>query len=115
MKNSSLWDDYRLNFAVRGTRNLFGIPEIEDITSHDIRNMLKLVDYYAGSIENVNENHAQSLIDMMTDAYFLFGTHKSIGYMQNQNMTVYQYILSHEYSNGNGFGVNHGDDETFLF
>jgi carboxylesterase type B len=115
MKNSSLWDDYRLNFGIRGTKALFGISNTIDVTSSDIQNMLKLIEFYVGSLENVNENHAQDLIDMFTDSYFLFGTHKSIKYFQDQNMTVYQYILSYEYSNGNGFGVNHADDIPFLF
>merc|ERR1712141_372815 len=51
----------------------------------------------------------------MGDSFFLFGTYKTIQYMQNQNMSVYQYILSYQYSNGNGFGVNHAEDTTYLF
>ena len=77
--------------------------------------MYQLVDFYAGSMEGINEINAQQMIDMMTDSYFLFGTYKTIEYMQNQNMTVYQYVLSYEYSNGNGFGVPHAEDITYIF
>merc|ERR1711894_481873 len=40
------------------------------------------------------------------------GTYKTIRHMLNQNMNVYQYILSYKYSNGlsRPFGVNHGED-----
>ena len=77
--------------------------------------MHQLVEFYAGSMDGIDEINAQQMIDMMTDSFFLFGTYKTIKYMQNQNMTVYQYILSYEYSNGNGFGVPHAEDITYIF
>ena len=77
--------------------------------------MHKLVEFYLGSIDNIGENYAQNLSDMFTDAGFLFGTYKTIKYMQDQNMTVYQYILTYEYSESNGYGVNHGQDLRYLF
>ena len=36
------------------------------------------------------------MLDMFTDCDFLFGTYKTIRYMLQQNMNVYQYILSYE-------------------
>ena len=39
--------------------------------------------------------NVQSLVDMMTDSEFLFGVHKKIGFLVNQNITVYQYVLTH--------------------
>ena len=70
---------------------------MSDITLQDEDNMHKLVEFYLGSIDNIGENYAQNLIDMFTDAGFLFGTYKTIKYMQDQNMTVYQYILTYSY------------------
>ena len=49
MKNSSLWDDYRLNFGIRGTKTLFGISDTIDVTSSDIQNMLKLIEFYVAA------------------------------------------------------------------
>ena len=77
--------------------------------------MHKLVKFYLGSIDNIGENYAQNLIDMFTDSGFLFGTYKTIKYMQDQNMTVYQYILTYEYSESNGYGVNHAQELRYLF
>ena len=88
---------------------------MSDITLQDEDNMHKLVEFYLGSIDNIGENYAQNLIDMFTDAGFLFGTYKTIKYMQDQNMTVYQYILTYEYSERNGYGVNHGQELRYLF
>ena len=34
--------------------------------------------------------------DMMTDSEFLFGVHKAIGYLVDQGVTVYHYILTHK-------------------
>lgn len=117
MRNSSLWKVLRDNFEVGGTKSLFGIVDELDITSEDIHNMNTLVEFYVGSLENIDEKHAQRNIDMFTDAFFQFGTYKTIRHMLNQNMNVYQYILSYKYSNGlsRPFGVNHGEDLTYLF
>ena len=42
------------------------------------------------------------MLDMFTDCDFLFGTYKTIRYMLQQNMNVYQYILSYEGSLSSG-------------
>ena len=88
---------------------------MSDITLQDEDNIHKLVEFYLGSIDNIGETYAQNLIDMFTDSGFLFGTYKTIKYMQDQNMTVYQYILTYEYSESNGYGVNHGQELRYLF
>ena len=55
------------------------------------------------------------MLDMFTDCDFLFGTYKTIRYMLQQNMNVYQYILSYEGSLSSGYGVTHGEDLVYLF
>lgn len=55
------------------------------------------------------------MLDMFTDCDFLFGTYKTIRYMLQQNMNVYQYILSYEGSLSSGYGVTHAEDLVYLF
>ena len=35
-----------------------------------------VVDFYLGGIENMNMDHLQSIIDIFTDATFLYGLHR---------------------------------------
>ena len=35
-----------------------------------------VVDFYLGGIENMNIDHLQSIIDIFTDATFLYGLHR---------------------------------------
>ena len=44
----------------------------------------------------MDENHLQEMFDMFTDAGTLYGTHKTINHLVRNNVTVYQYILSHK-------------------
>ena len=115
MTNSSLWEDYQKDFEIGGTKTLFAIAHNDDITTEDIENANKLLKSYVGSVEEIDQSHGQNMIDMLTDSFFLFGTQKSIKYMQDQGMNVYQYVLSYEYSQGSGFGVNHAEDTTYIF
>ena len=112
IKHPDLWPAYQEHFEIGGTKTLFGIAEDSDITSEDTQNMKKLVEFYFGSINGINENHSQELIDIFTDSFFLFGTYKTIGYMQKHNMTVYEYFLSYD---DNGNGVNHAEDLRYIF
>ena len=115
MTNSSLWEDYQKDFEIGGTKTLFAIAQNDDITAKDIENANKLLKSYVGSVDEIDQSHGQNMIDMLTDSFFLFGTQKSIKYMQDQGMNVYQYVLSYEYSQGSGFGVNHAEDTTYIF
>ena len=59
---------------------------------------------------------------MFTDAGFLYGTYKTIQYLLEQGVTVYQYILTYrgEHSFSEAFGIEpvgvcHADDLMYLW
>ena len=118
------WDEYREGFEIGGTRSLFGIANASEITNEDLEKMHTLVEFYVGSIENINEKHKYGVIDMFTDSSFQYGTHQTINYLVEHNVTVYQYIFSYhgKYSTSLlfggtpvGTGVSHGDDLIYLW
>jgi hypothetical protein len=120
----SEWDKFRKFIEVSGPSLLFGIPNPSDITEEDFEKMNKAINYYVGSIENINEEHEEGVIDMFTDAGFQYGTHKTINLLVEQNVTLYQYLLTYqgEYSASvlfggtpPGNGVCHGDDIIYLW
>ena len=91
-------------------------------TEKDVENAYKVIEYYFGSVENINDEHIQSFINMCTDTFFLYGHNRTIEYFLQQNMQVFQYLLTYEgsYSLTNiyGFeplGVSHADDLIYLF
>ena len=117
-----LWNDWRENFYNIGTRSLFNIPKESDITEEDIENTKQLVEYYFGTIENFNEEHKTAVFNLFTDGAFLFDTHKTINYLTEAGVTVYEYIMTYqgEYSltSLSGFGpvgVCHADELLYLF
>ena len=118
------WDEFRGNIELNGPSFLFGIPNPSDFTDEDFEKMNKLINYYVGSIENINDEHKQGVIDMFTDAGFQYGTHQTINLLVEQNVTLYQYLLTYqgEYSASvffggtpPGNGVCHGDDLIYLW
>ena len=117
------WDDIKESVELVGPTMLFGIPNPSDITEEDFKKMNKLIDYYVGSIENINEEHKQGVIDMFTDSLFQYGTHQTINRLVEQNVTLYQYLLTYQgqYSVSALFGVPvgngvcHGDDLIYLW
>ena len=122
IKDPTLWDEFRKDFQTNGPRGLFNIANKSEITPEDIVKMNTIVEYYIGSFDNMNENHIQDIIDMFTDAGFLFGTYKTIEHFLKQGMTVYQYILSYQgkfsFSQFVGIepiGVCHIDDLFYLW
>ena len=90
------WDEFRNNFDVFGPRNLFNIANDSEITNDVIETTNKLIEYYVGSKENIDENHQQGLFDMFTDSVFVYGTYKTINYMVQRGMLVYQYIFTYQ-------------------
>ena len=81
------------------------------------------LEFYIGDAENnVNEEHMQGVIDILTDADFLYGSYKTINYFLEQNMNVYQYLLTYRgmYSITNTIGVepvgvSHADDLIYMW
>ena len=116
------WEYSRTTFNTTGTGLLFNIADESEITDRDIENAHKLLNYYVGSVDDINEEHKEGMIKMFTDASFLFGIHNGIRYLLKHGVTVYQYVLTYqgEYSLSNLFqvptvGVCHADDLLYIF
>ena len=77
---------------------VFGITNrlIEMNVFTDVEKMYKVIDYYFGSVDNFNDEHIQSFIDMCTDSFFQYGHNRTIEYFLKQNMQVFQYLLTYE-------------------
>ena len=95
---------------------------ILDITPKDVENAYKILEYYIDSVDNINLDHKQGMFDMYTDSGFLYGTYRTINYLIEKDVTVYQYILTYEgeYSFSQLFyvppnGVCHADDLLYLW
>ena len=56
----------------------------------------KLLDYYIGSVEDINEENSQGIIDMYTDAWFAYGQHKTVDYLTRHGVIVFQYLFAYE-------------------
>ena len=116
------WEYWGPSFNTTGPKLLFNIADESEITAKDIENAHKLLDYYVGSVDNINEEHKEGMFKMFTDASFLFGIHNGIRYLLKHGVTVYQYVLTYqgEYSLSNLFqvptvGVCHADDLLYIF
>ena len=118
----SLWEAYRNDFDTEGPRALFNIADKSDVTDEDTQKAHNIVEYYVGSVDNINENHTQGMFDMYTDSTFLYGTHKTIAQLVKHGVTVYHYIFTYEgeFSVTQVFGlydigVSHGDELGYLW
>ena len=89
------FEGLRDNWESVGVARLLGLTKMSDVTPEHVEQARKLLDFYVGGVENITMANVQSLVDMMTDSEFLFGVHKKIGFLVNQNITVYQYVLTH--------------------
>ena len=56
----------------------------------------KLLDYYVGLVEDINEENSQGIIDMYTDAWFAYGHHKTVEYLTRHGVIVFQYLFAYE-------------------
>ena len=66
--NSSTWDLYRETFNTTGTKSLFMIPFLSDITDEDRKRTDQLVEFYLGSYDNIRQENVQALIDLFSDS-----------------------------------------------
>ena len=48
--------------------NLFGILDPLEVTNEDIAKAHEIVDFYVGSVDNINEDHLEGMLHMYTDA-----------------------------------------------
>merc|ERR1711962_411141 len=112
------FDNLQTNWDTVGVATVLGLTRVSDITPEDVEDARNLLQFYVGGVENMTQHQLQSLVDMMTDSSFLYGVHKKIGYLLRQNVTVYQYVLTHRggfsITQMNGpsetHGVSHADD-----
>ena len=117
------WDEYRDNFDTETIPIMFNIPNQSDITGDDIEKAHELVEFYVGSMVNINEDHKQGIFDLGTDSWFLYGTYKTIKYLLQYGVTVYQYVLTYRgkfswsqlYGLDPPQGVCHADDLIYLW
>ena len=121
-KDPQFWDYMRNNIETFGPKVLFNIADESEITKEDVQNMYKVIQFYFGSVDNINEEHIQALIDMFTDTFFQYGHNRTIEYFLQEKMKIFQYLLTYEgkYSMTNIYGVDplgvcHADDLIYLF
>lgn len=72
IKDPSKWEYFRNNFDTLGPMKLFGIKVPHKITIEDIQKAHQVVEFYVGSVENLNQKHLDQIIEMFTDAYFQY-------------------------------------------
>ena len=113
----SQWAILKENFDILGPSALFNIALASDITQEDVEKAHQILDFYVGGPDNIDQGHTQGMLDMMTDAGFLHGTHKFIKHLLAQKISLYHYILTYEgqFSFTQLFGVDpagvcHADD-----
>ena len=116
------WSKTRRNFATQFPMRIFSIPHPSEITPQVYEKTLKVIDFYIGSVQNINSQHLKGLVDMATDSAFLYGTYRTVQYFQKSGMKVYQYLLSYEgeysFTQDVGVsprGVSHGDDIFYFW
>ena len=84
------------NWNTLGVAGVFGIADVTEITEDLVAMSYEMLDFYVGGgVENANLDHLQGLLDMYTDSGFLYGVHKTTGYLLAHGVTVYQYLLTH--------------------
>ena len=77
IKNHSLFEEHQKDWDKKWGPLLMGIHDLDEATDEDLSNSYKLLDFYIGGLENLNEDHLQSMFDMYTDSAMLFGVNRS--------------------------------------
>ena len=91
----NFYSNVRDNWDTLVPPRLLGLMRESDVTAEDVEKSHKILDFYVGGLENITEANVQGLINMMTDSEMLYGVDKTVGYLMEQGVTVYQYILTH--------------------
>merc|ERR1712037_102577 len=86
------FESIRDTWDTAGTARILGLMRYSDVTPADVEKARKIIDAYVGGVGNFTMSNIQSLVDMMTDSSMLYGVHKTIGYLLEEGMTVYQYV-----------------------
>ena len=74
----SKWENWKEDFETRGPQTLFNIGNASEITAKDLENAHKLLGYYVGTVDDINEENQYDMFKMLTDASFLYGVHNGI-------------------------------------
>ena len=80
IKNNSLFEKMKMDWDKKWGPLLMGIHDFDAVTDEDLSNSYKLLDFYIGGLENLNEDHFQGIFDMYTDSGMLFGVNRSMSY-----------------------------------
>ena len=76
IKNNSLFEKMKMEWDEKWGPLLMGIHDLDEVTDEDLGNSYKLLDFYIGGLENLNEDHFQGMFDMYTDSSMLFGVNR---------------------------------------
>jgi len=117
------WEEYRNNYNISGTKNLFMIPFESDVTEADIRKTEQVLDYYVGGLDGISEANKFGLIDMFTDSGFRHGTYRLINILVERGIKVFAWILTHQgehtssdlYGLQEPLGVCHADELLYMW
>jgi len=123
IKNNSLFEKMKMEWDEKWGPLLMGIHDLDEVTDEDLSNSYKLLDFYIGGLENLNEDHFQGMFDMYTDSSMLFGVNRTAELLLSHGVRVWQYILTHQGQNSltdlfgvsEKMGVCHADDLFYLF
>jgi len=123
IKNHSLFEVMQRDWDKKWGPLLLGIHDLDEVTDEDLSNSYKLLDFYIGGLENLNEDHFQSMFDMYTDSGMLYGVNRTSELLLSHGVRVWQYILTHQGQNSltdlfgvpEKMGVCHADDLYYIF
>jgi len=123
LANHTLFEEHQENWDSKWGPLLMGFHDLDEATEEDLSNSYKLLDFYIGGLENLNEDHLQGVFDMYTDSAMLYGVNRTAELLLSHGVRVWQYILTHQGQNSltelfgltEKFGVCHADDLYYLF
>ena len=114
LANHTLFEEHQENWDSKWGPLLMGFHDLDEATEEDLSNSYKLLDFYIGGLENLNEDHLQGVFDMYTDSAMLYGVNRyfdnTIPQIQfafsrtaelllSHGVRVWQYILTHQGQN----------------
>ena len=70
------WEDLKGNITAEVSKEAFNIANTAEITPDIEEKVDLMVEYYVKSTDNVDAEHLQGLVDMNTDAGFLYGSYR---------------------------------------
>ena len=114
LTNHTLFEEHQENWDSKWGPLLMGFHDLDEATEEDLSNSYKLLDFYIGGLENLNEDHLQGVFDMYTDSAMLYGVNRYLDntipqiqfafprtaeLLLSHGVRVWQYILTHQGQN----------------